>query len=189
MDKELIPAEHIGTKILLVRGQKVILDRDLAALYGVRTSMLKRAVRRNAERFPPDFMFVLSADEVANWRRQIGTSNSDRIGLRYAPMAFTEHGVAMLSSVLNSPRAIQMNIAIMRAFAQLRALLATHADLARKLDELEKKYDAQFRIVFDAMRELINPPEPVRKPIGFSVRERQASYRASARIRLAPRPP
>jgi hypothetical protein len=179
MRKELITAERIETKILILRGQKVMLDRDLAALYGVPTKALKRAVRRNADRFPDDFMFMLNAEEVADWRRQFGTSNSERKGLRYAPMAFTEHGVAMLSSVLNSPRAIQINISIMRAFAQLRALLATHADLARKLDDLEKRYDAQFRVVFDALRQLIEPPEPPRKRIGFSVRERRAVYRVA----------
>lgn len=179
MREALIPADRIESKVLLLRGQKVMLDRDLAALYGVRTSILKRAVRRNAGRFPNDFMFVLDAQELVNWRCQFGTSNSDRIGLRHAPMAFTEHGVAMLSSVLNSPRAIQVNIAIMRAFARLRHILATHADLARKLDELEKKYDAQFRVVFDALRQLMNPPEPLRKSIGFSVREKRAVYRTA----------
>jgi hypothetical protein len=182
MSKELIPIERIETKILLLRGQKVMLDRDLAMLYGVPTKVLKQAVHRNAERFPHDFAFVLMPEEVATLRSQFVTSKTDpRGGTRYAPMAFTEHGVAMLSSVLNSPRAIQVNIAIMRAFAQLRALLATHADLARKLEELEKKYDAQFRVVFDALRQLINPPEPSRKQIGFNVRERRAVYRVKGR--------
>ncbi|MFZ4396110.1 MAG: ORF6N domain-containing protein [Kiritimatiellia bacterium] len=170
MTSELIPIERIETKILLLRGQKVMLDRDLAALYCVPTKALKQAIKRNLARFPDDFMFVLNGEEFANWRSQFVTSNSDRMGLRYAPMAFTEHGIAMLSSVLNSERAIQVNISIMRAFSQLRALLATHADLARKLEELEKKYDAQFRVVFDALRQLINPPEPQRKQIGFGVR-------------------
>jgi len=181
MTSKLIPIERIETKIFLLRGQKVMLDRDLAALYGVPTKVLKRAVRRNITRFPDDFMFVLDGEEFTNWRRQFGTSNSDRLGLRYAPMAFTEHGIAMLSSVLNSERAIQVNIAIMRAFSQLRALLATHADLARKLEELEKKYDGQFRVVFEALRQLMNPSEPPRKQIGFGVRERRAVYRVVAR--------
>ena len=181
MTTGLIPAERIETKILLLRGQKVMLDRDLAALYGVPTKALKQAVKRNTVRFPEDFMFVLTEDEFASWRSQFVTSNSDRMGLRHTPMAFTEHGIAMLSSVLNSERAIQMNISIMRAFAQLRALLSTHADLARKLEELEKKYDTQFRVVFDALRQLINPPEPSRKQIGFSVRERRAVYRVAVR--------
>jgi len=180
MTTELIPAERIETKILLLRGQKVMLDRDLAALYGVPTKALKQAVHRNTDRFPDDFAFVLDKQEVAILRSQIVTSSSWG-GERYLPMAFTEHGVAMLSSVLNSPRAIQMNISIMRAFAQLRALLATHADLARKLEELEKKYDSQFRVVFDALRQLMNPPEPSRKQIGFSVRERCAVYRVTAK--------
>jgi hypothetical protein len=179
MSKDLIPAERIENKILLLRGQKVMLDRDLADLYGLRTSILKRAVTRNAERFPDDFMFLLNAEEVANWRCQFGTSNSDRMGLRYAPMAFTEQGVAMLSGVLHSPRAIQVNIAIMRTFAHIRQMLASHADLARKLEELEKKYDKQFRVVFDALREMMNPPVPPRKPIGFSVRERRGLYRVA----------
>ena len=116
------------------------------------------------------------AKEFANWRCQFGTSNSDRMGLRHAPMAFTEQGVAMLSGVLNSRRAVQVNVAIMRAFVQLRALLATQADLARKLEELEKKYDAQFRVVFDAIRQLMTPPDPPRKQIGFQVREKRAKY-------------
>jgi len=180
MSKELIPIKRIETKIILLRGQKVMLDRDLAALYGVRTSILKRAVTRNSERFPEDFMFVLDMQEVANLRCQFGTSSSWG-GTRYVPMAFTEQGVAMLSSVLNSQRAIQVNIAIMRAFVRLRQILATHTDLARKLDELEKKYDEQFRVVFDAMRELMDPPEPPRKPIGFGVRERRAVYRTADR--------
>jgi hypothetical protein len=142
--------------------------------------MLKRAVRRNAERFPDDFMFLLDAQEFANWRCQFGISNSDRMGLRHVPMAFTEQGVAMLSSVLRSPRAIQVNIAIMRTFARLRHILASHTGLARQLTEMEKKYDAQFRVVFDALRALMNPPEPPRKQIGFGVREKRASYRVAS---------
>jgi chromosome condensin MukBEF ATPase and DNA-binding subunit MukB len=172
-----VPVERIQKRIYLIRGQKVMLDRDLAALYELPTKVLKQAVKRHADRFPDDFMFVLNRNEFLNWRSQFVTSNSDRIGLRYAPMAFTEQGVAMLSSVLNSTRAIQVNIAIMRAFVQLRAILSTHADLARKLEDLEKKYDAQFRVVFDAIRQLMTSPEPVRKQIGFHVRERTGVYR------------
>ena len=167
MSTELTPAERIETKILLLRGQKVILDRDLAVLYGVPTGNLKRAVLRNVERFPDDFMFVLDAQEVTNLICQFGISSSSWGGTRHAPMAFTEQGVAMLSSVLNSPRAVQVNIAIMRAFVRLRHILASHADLARKLDELEQKYDSQFRVVFEALRQLMNPPAPPRPPIGF----------------------
>ncbi len=166
----------IRQAIILLRGQKVILDRDLAALYGVPTKALKQAVKRNKTRFPDDFMFVLAPGEFAEWRSQIVTSKADRMGLRYAPMAFTEQGVAMLSSVLNSERAIHVNIAIMRAFVQLRRLLETHEELARKLAELECRYDAKFRAVFDAIRQLMAPPEPPRRQIGFHVRERWSVY-------------
>ncbi len=178
MSKDLIPTERIEGMILQIRGQRVMLDRDLAFLYGVETKTLKRAVKRNIARFPDDFMFVLNADEFEVLRCQIGTSKSDpRGGTRYAPMAFTEQGVAMLSGVLNSERAIAVNIAIMRTFARLRHILASHEELARKLDDLEQKYDKQFRVIFDALRELMNPPVPPRKQIGFGVRERGAKYR------------
>lgn len=165
MSTELIPAERIETKILLLRGQKVMLDRDLATLYEVPTGVLNQAVKRNRERVPPDFMFPLTREEIMGISQSVISSESLKYSRNVA--AFTEHGIAMLSSVLNSERAIQVNISIMRAFSQLRALLATHADLARKLAELEKKYDAQFRVVFEVLRELINPPEPPRKTIGF----------------------
>jgi hypothetical protein len=178
MTDDIVAYGRIQQAILLIRGQKVMLDRDLSALYGVETKALKRAVTRNADRFPIDFMFVLDAQEVATLRRQIGTSKTERRGgTQYPSMAFTEQGVAMLSSVLNSSRAVHVNIAIMRAFVQLRNLLSTHAALARKLEELEEKYDSQFRIVFDAIRQLMTPPDPPRKKIGFSVREAQARYR------------
>jgi hypothetical protein len=131
----------------MIRGLKVVLDRDLAALYGVETQALRQAVRRNADRFPDDFMFVLTGKEFINWRSQFVTSNSDKMGLRHAPMAFTEQGVAMLATVLNSKRAIDVNIAIMRTFVKLRQMLDSHARLAKKLAELEAKYDGQFRIV------------------------------------------
>lgn len=176
----LIPAERIERAIYLIRGQKVMLDRDLAALYGVPTRTLKQAVRRNLQRFPEDFMFILDGEEFANWRSQFVTSNSDRMGLRHAPMAFTEQGVAMLSSVLRSERAIEVNIAIMRTFVRLRRMLEAHETLARKLAELEKKYDEQFRVVFDVLNELMSPREPERKQIGFHVRERRAAYNTSA---------
>ena len=176
MKDSMIPVETIQKAIYLGRSQKVMLDRDLAAMYGVPTKALKQAVRRNVTRFPADFMFVLTRRELVDWRSQFVTSNSDRMGLRHAPMAFTEQGVAMLSSVLNSERAIQVNIAIMRTFTQLRQMLASHADLARKLADLERHYDAQFRVVFDAIRQLMNPPSPHRKRIGFHVREPLAGY-------------
>ena len=155
----LIPAERIEKAILLIRGHKVMLDRDLADLYLVPTKRLNEQVKRNITRFPEDFMFQLTKKEFENWRSQIATSNpAAKMGVRRRPYAFTEQGVAMLSSVLNSERAIEVNIAIMRAFVKLREILATHKGLARKLDELEKKYDAQFRIVFEAIRQLMEPP-------------------------------
>jgi len=165
-EESLVPVERIEKAILLIRGQKVMLDGDLAALYGVETKMLVRAVKRNISRFPTDFMFQLSKEEFDNLRFHFGTS-SDWGGRRYRPYAFTEQGVAMLSSVLHSPRAIQVNIEIMRAFIRLRQMLAGHVELARKLDALEKKYDAQFKQVFEAIRQLMIPPEPKRRPIGF----------------------
>ena len=143
------------------------MDRDLAELYGVETRLLKQAVRRNRKRFPEDFMFELTKQEFEDWRSQFVISNSDKMGLRYRPMAFTEQGVAMLSSVLNSDRAIEMNIAIMRAFVQLRKMIAFNEELARKLDELEEKYDEQFRIVFEAIHALIEQDEKPPKKIGF----------------------
>jgi len=168
--KSLIPVDRIEKAILLIRGQKVMLDVDLAALYGVETKMLVRAVKRNINRFPTDFMFQLSKEEFDNLRFHFGTS-SDWGGRRYPPYAFTEQGVAMLSSVLRSQRAIQVNIEIMRAFIRLRQMLASHVQLARKLDALEKKYDAQFKQVFEAIRQLMAPPEPKRRPIGFRKRD------------------
>jgi hypothetical protein len=170
MDKILIPIERIEKVIYIIRGEKVMLDRDLAALYGVSTKALKQAVRRNIARFPTDFMFVLNNAEFQNWRSQFVTSNADRRGLRYPPMAFTEHGILMLSTVLNSERAIHVNIEIMRAFVKLRQMIASDAELSRRLDELENKYDHQFKVVFDAIRQLLIPPTRTRKPIGFRSR-------------------
>jgi len=166
VNKSLIPADRIEKAILLIRKQKVMLDADLADLYGVQTKFLVRAVKRNIDRFPADFMFQLSKEEFDDLRCHFGTS-SDWGGRRYPPYAFTEQGVAMLSSVLRSQRAVQVNIEIMRAFIRLRQMLASNAELARKLDELEKKYDAQFKEVFEAIRQLMIPPEPKRRPIGF----------------------
>lgn len=164
--KSLIPLERIQKAILLVRRQKVILDADLAGLYGVETRVLVQAVKRNLERFPEDFMFQLNRKEFAVLKSQIVTS-SGWGGRRYPPYAFTEQGVAMLSSVLHSQRAIHVNIEIMRAFIYLRQMLASHTELARKLNALEKKYDAQFKEVFEAIRQLMAPPEPHPRPIGF----------------------
>jgi hypothetical protein len=165
----IIPAEQIARAILLLRGHRVMLDSDLAALYGVPTRRLNEQVRRNLRRFPPDFMFQLTSQEMRVLRSQFATSKLRRGGRRYSPLVFTEQGVAMLSSVLHSERAVQVNIAIMRAFVRLRQMLASHADLARRLHALEKKYDARFKVVFDAIRALMSPPAPRRRIIGFQV--------------------
>ena len=175
------PQPHIERHILLLRNQRVMLDAELATLYGVETKVLVQAVKRNLERFPADFMFQLDAEEFANLRSQFVTSSSGYGGRRYAPYAFTEQGVAMLSSVLSSPRAIAINIEIMRAFVQVRAMSATHADLAKQLATLQDKTEslamshetfsrntrAQLRQVFDTLRELMTPPAPPKRPIGF----------------------
>jgi len=159
-------AERIEQRIFLLRGQKVMLSPDLAQLYDVEPRALVQAVKRNLERFPVDFMFQLNDREFRSLKSQIVTSSWG--GLRRAtPYAFTEQGVAMLSSVLRSERAVRVNIEIMRAFVRMRQMLASHADLARKVAALEKKYDAQFKVVFDAIRELMTPPQPKQIRIGF----------------------
>lgn len=173
--------EIIEKRILLIRGQKVMLDSHLAELYGVETKALKRAVKRNIDRFPEDFMFDLTKEESDALRYQFGTLRWGEHA-KYLPYVFTEQGVAMLSTVLNSKQAIHVNIEIMRAFVRLREILATHKDLARKLEELEKKYDQQFRVVFDAIRQLMTPPEPPpKRRIGFGVEEPKVKYRVSKR--------
>ncbi len=172
-----LPIDRIESAILFVRGHKVMLDSDLAALYGVTTFNLNKAVKRNADRFPEDFMFQLTAEEASALRFQIGMSkDKGRGGRRYAPYVFTEQGVAMLSSVLRSKRAAQVNVEIMRAFVRLRRMLASNEELARELAALERKYDAQFKVVFDAIRELMAPPTPKRRRIGFLVSEAAAKY-------------
>jgi len=184
----LIPVERIEHAILLIRGQKVMLDRDLAALYGVETKSLNKAVRRNLDRFPSDFMFQLTAEEAQNLRFQIGTSSSGYGGRRYLPYVFTEQGVAMLSSVLRSMQAVQVNVAIMRAFVRLREALALHKELARKLNELEKKiegHDTAIQSLFEAIRQLMAPPVPQPKPeIGFHIKEDAVPYRTKRRSAL-----
>jgi len=165
-ERALIPVKRIERSILLIRGHRIILDGDLARLYGVSTGNLNKAVTRNLDRFPADFMFSLTPKEFQNLKFHFGTSSWG--GTRKLPRAFTEQGVAMLSSVLRSPRAVHVNIEIMRTFVRLRQILASHTDLALRLNKLERKYDAQFRVVFDAIRELMAPPpEPKRKRIGF----------------------
>ena len=166
MANDLMLEQRVEKKIYIIRGQKVILDRDLAELYGVTTGNLNKAVNRNLERFPGDFMFKLTSEEAGYLRFQFGSLKRGA-HFKYFPYAFTEQGVAMLSSVLRSKRAIQVNIAIMRAFVKLRQILSTHKELAQKLNELEKKYDSQFRVVFEAIRQLMEPPEKPKKKIGF----------------------
>ena len=162
-----IPIERIENVIFFVRGEKAMVDSDLAALYAVETKTLNRAVKRNLKRFPIDFMFQLTTKEAATLRCQSGTSKVGRGGRRYLPYVFTEQGVAMLSSVLNSEQAVMVNVEIMRAFVRLRQMLASNAELARKLHQLESKYDRQFRAVFDAIRQLMTPPPSKTTPIGF----------------------
>ena len=173
--KSVVPIERVEKAILLIRGQKVLLSPHLAELYDVEPRVLVQAVKRNIDRFPEDFMFQLSDDEFENLKSQIVISSWG--GARRAkPYAFTEQGVAMLSSVLRSKRAVQVNIEIMRAFVRLRQMLATHKDLARKLAALEKKYDDHFKVVFEAIAELMTPPEKPKKKIGFGVKEKRATY-------------
>ena len=209
-EAQLIPSERIERRIFLLRGQKVMLDFQLAELYEVETKVLNQAVKRNIERFPEDFMFQLSADEMKQvLRSQFVTLNPDKTSnrqqkpgslrsqivtlkrgqhLKYAPFAFTEQGVAMLSSVLRSPRAVLVNIAIMRTFVQLRQMLASNAELARKLAALEAKYDEQFKVVFDAIRELMAKPDPIKpehgREIGFHSAAKPRSGLAFKRRKL-----
>ncbi len=161
----IIATEVIETKILFIRGYKVMLDRDLAALYDVETEHLTRQVRRNIERFPSTFLINLTYEEFKNLKRQFGGSSWG--GTRKPPMAFTEHGILMLSSVLKSKKAIQVNIQIMEIFIKLREMLSSHKELKQKIDDMEKKYDHQFRIVFEAIKQLLEPPEKPKPKIGF----------------------
>jgi hypothetical protein len=167
-----IPIEVIERKILLIRRQKVMLSTHLAELYCVETRVLNQAVKRNINRFPEDFMFQLNNSEAEQLVSQNVIPHKKYLG-GSLPYAFTEQGVAMLSSVLNSERAVQVNIAIMRAFVKLREMIASNKELAKRLDELEKKYDAQFKVVFDAIREMMTPPEPKRRRIGFLSEEKE----------------
>jgi hypothetical protein len=171
----LIPVERIEHSILLIRGKKVIMDRDLAALYGVQTKALNQAVSRNERRFPPDFMFRLTKEEKAEL-----VTNCDRFSrLKHSsalPRAFSEQGVAMLSSVLNGERAVDVNIEIMRAFVRLREMLWSHQELGQKVVDLEKKYDEQFKVVFDAIYALMAPPEKPKKQIGFEIKEENTLF-------------
>jgi len=170
MPKLTVAQELIEQKIYLIRGQRVMIDRDLAKLYCVPTKRLKEQVKRNTKRFPNDFMFQLTKEEFRYWRSQIATSNSDKLGLRHSPYVFTEQGVAMLSSVLNSERAIEVNIAIMRAFVKLRQIIYANKELAQKLEELEQrieKHDTEIHAIFEAIRQLMTPPDVPKRKIGF----------------------
>jgi len=166
---EVVPIKNLINKIIFLRGHKVMLDSDLAELYGVETKRLLEQVKRNIERFPADFMYQLTEKEFTFLRSQFATSK--RGGRRYPPYAFTEQGIAMLSSVLHSQRAIKVNIAIMRAFVKLRELLLTNKEFTRKLQKMEAKYDKQFRIVFEVLQQLMEPPNKPRKEIGFKGNE------------------
>ena len=174
----VLPDEQIENIILLLRGQKVILDRDLAKLYGVTTGNLNKAVKRNIDRFPNDFMFQLTTEEYKSLRFRFGIFKKGQHS-KYLPYAFTEQGVAMISSVLKSKRAIDVNIAIMRAFVRLRKMLATHKELSRKLADLEQRiegHDEQIQLIFEAIRQLMAPPDKKVKKIGFTAREKQKAY-------------
>jgi len=179
----IVPIEVIERKIYLIRGQKVMLSMQLAALYGVETRALNQAVKRNIHRFPEDFMFQINESEVGQLVSQNVIPHKKYFG-GSLPYAFTEQGVAMLSSILNSEQAIKINIAIMRAFVKLREILSTHKELAHKLAQLEQKiekHDEEIKVVFDAIRQLMSTPEPKKKKIGFIVRERSAQYRTLSR--------
>jgi ORF6N domain len=182
----VIPVERIERAILYIRGEKVMLDSDLAVIYGVATKVLNQAVKRNAARFPEDFMIRLTADEVAELNRsQFVTGSQRHRDPRFPPYAFTEHGALMLANVLNSERAARTSVQVVRAFVRLRQMLASNAELARKLATLEKKYDAQFKVVFDTIRRLMSPPAPEtkRREIGFHVKP-EAETKPKARRRL-----
>jgi ORF6N domain len=178
MENSIIPPERIEHSILAIRGKRVMLDNDLAEIYGVTTKRLNQQVKRNEERFPEDFMFQLTAEEFELLRSHFATSKAGRGGRRYLPYVFTEHGAVMLASVLNSPVAIDASVQVVRAFVKLRQFLATHADLSRKINALEKKYDAQFAVVFKAIKELMEPPvKEKEKKIGFNVKEPKKAWR------------
>ena len=172
MPNSIITVEFIENKIYLIRNKKVILDSDLAELYGVSTKRLNEQVRRNTERFPEDFMFVLTKEESDLLRSQIATLKKGRgQHSKYLPYAFTEHGAIMAATILNSPRAVEMSIFVVRAFVKLREMLISHKDLKHKIEEMEKKYDSQFKIVFNAIKELMAPPEKPARKIGFKTEE------------------
>lgn len=174
MSKDVVIVEEIGSKIYVIRGHKVMLDRDLATLYGVEVKVLNQAVKRNAARFPADFMFQLTKEETETYivRSQIVTLEPGQ-HLKYLPYAFTEHGIAMLSSVLNSERAAQVNIQIVRAFIKLREFLTLRKDLTKRIDDMGKKYDRQFQQVFEAIKKMIEEPANLKRQIGFKAKNEE----------------
>ncbi len=178
-ERPVVSLQRVAMCIHEMRGQRVIVDADLAKIYGVPTKRLNEAVRRNTERFPVDFMFQLTEVEADAWHRLRSQFATLKRGqhLKYLPYAFTEHGAIMAATVLNSPQAVQMSLFVVRAFVKMRETLSSHRDLVRKLEELEKRYDTRFRVVFVALRQLMREPVSPRKPIGFHVRERNAKYR------------
>jgi ORF6N domain-containing protein len=180
--KDLIPQEIIESKILRLRGKKVMLDRDLAVLYGVQTKTLNQAVKRNSKRFPNDFMFQLTEEEARELLRSQFVTLKRGKHYKYLPYVFTENGVAMLSSVLNSERAILVNIQIMRTFTRLREILGNHEELKRKIEQMERKYDGQFHVVFEAIRQLMAPPETKKRKIGFDLKEKQLKYGPRSKV-------
>ncbi|MEK7720267.1 MAG: ORF6N domain-containing protein [Bacteroidota bacterium] len=172
IDLPVIPDEIIIDRIYFIRNQKIMIDRDLANLYGIETKVLKQSVRRNLDRFPPDFMFEMSKEEFQNWRSQIVTSNSEKMGLRYAPYCFTEPGVTMLSCVLNSKRAIVVNIKIIRVFTRLKEMVLTHKDILLKMEQMESqviKNSKEIQMIFSALKQLLNPPQVSRRKVGFKI--------------------
>jgi hypothetical protein len=182
-DKALVPVERIERLIYLIRGQKVMLASDLAALYGVMTWRLNEQVKRNRHRFPPDFVFQLTTEEAESLTSQIARSNVGRGGRRHLPYAFTEHGAIMAAMVLNSRRAVEMSVHVVRAFVRLREMLASNRELAQRLDELEHKFeghDAAIGNLFEAIRQLLASPEPKRRKIGFHVKEATGRYSVRA---------
>lgn len=171
-DNMVISDDRIETKILFIKGKKVIMDRDLAVLYGVETRVLNQSVKRNIKRFSEDFMFQLNGKEMRNWTSQIVITNRDKMSIRRRPLAFTEQGIAMLSSVLKSERAIQVNIQIMRTFTKLREMLATNKELREKIEKLEKEYDNRFRVIFDVIKKLLAQESEPKTEIGFRLEDR-----------------
>jgi hypothetical protein len=167
MKTDIIPQQIIESRIYMIKDKRVMLDKDLAMLYGVETKVLNQAVKRNIHRFPDDFMFQLNQEEATKLSRSQIVTLKQGQNIKYLPYVFTENGVAMLSSILNSERAIEVNIQIMRTFTKIREMLISHKDLARRINDLEKKYDSQFRVVFDTIRQLLSPPELKKSKIGF----------------------